>query len=93
VAATAADDGDLQIEDPDGTLTWYRSSSFARRGFCGRCGSSLFWKRDDAPYTAIMAGTLDGSTGLRTEAQIFTDDKGDYYELDGDIPAFPGEPR
>ena len=24
-------------------LKWYDSSSFARRGFCRRCGSSLFW--------------------------------------------------
>lgn len=88
VAATAADTDSIDVEDPDGALQWYRSSSFARRGFCGRCGSNLFWQRDGAPYTAIMAGTLDGDTGLSIEAHIFTADKGDYYELDDGIPCF-----
>lgn len=89
VAASGADNELLTIEDPGEALRWYRSSSSARRGFCGRCGSNLFWKRDDAPYTAIMAGTLDGETGLRIEAQIYTADKGDYYELDDEIPSYP----
>lgn len=89
VAATGADNEALEVEDSDGALSWFRSSSFAQRGFCSRCGSSLFWKRDDAPYTAIMAGTLDGDTGLRIAAHIYTADKGDYYALDDGIPCFP----
>ena len=91
MAATGADNEALQIEDPGDLLQWYRSSSFAQRGFCGRCGSSLFWSRDNAPYTAITAGTLDGETGLRIEAHIFTDDKGDYYDLDRDLPCFAAD--
>lgn len=89
VAATAADNETLEVRDPENMLCWYRSSSFARRGFCGRCGSNLFWRRDDAGYTAITAGSLDGATGLRLEAHIYTADKGDYYSLDGDLPCFP----
>lgn len=91
VAATAADNDTLEIEDPGDALQWYRSSSFAQRAFCGRCGSNLFWKRDDGPRTSIMAGSLHGDTGLRIEAHIYTDDKGDYYSLDGDIPCFPAD--
>lgn len=89
VAATAAEDEALTISDPEGALRWYQSSEAARRGFCSRCGSSLFWKHDGRSYTAIMAGTLDGDTGLRTEAHIYTDDKGDYYPLDPDVPHHP----
>ena len=33
----------ITIED-DGCLTWYRSPPPVRRGFCGRCGSSLFYQ-------------------------------------------------
>jgi hypothetical protein len=91
VAATAADNNALEISDPEGLLKWYRSSSAARRGFCGRCGSSLFWQPDDGAHTSIMAGTLDGETGLRIEAHIYTADKGDYYTLDDDIPCFPAD--
>jgi hypothetical protein len=89
VAATAADDASLDIDDPSGALKWYRSSSFAQRGFCGQCGSNLFWKRDGGSATSIMAGSLDGDTALRLEAHIYTADKGDYYGLDDDIPCFP----
>lgn len=91
VAATAADSDILSIDDSQGALRWYRSSPFAQRGFCGECGSSLFWKRDDAGTTSIMAGTLNGETGLSAEAHIYAADKGDYYELGEDVPVFPAD--
>ena len=40
VAATSARREDLTVE---GDVAWYRSSSFARRGFCGVCGGNLCW--------------------------------------------------
>ena len=81
VAATAVWKQDLTIHDPQSELTWFRSSDSAQRGFCKHCGSSLFWQSDDADTTTILAGTLDGATGLDTEAQIYVNDKGDYYTL------------
>lgn len=81
VAATAAWRRSFRLEDPQGALTWYRSSETAQRGFCGRCGAGLFWRVDDADTISIMAGALDGATGLATRAQIYVEDKGDYYEL------------
>jgi len=67
MSATAAQDGDLKITEGRG-LKWYRSSDTARRGFCGECGSTLFWKGDGKDYTAIAAGSLDGATGLNLRA-------------------------
>lgn len=81
VAATAAWKRGLKIHDPQAQLTWFRSSESAQRGFCKRCGSSLFWQSDGADTTTVLAGTLDGATGLKTEAQIHVDGKGDYYTL------------
>ncbi|MGA8259660.1 MAG: GFA family protein [Arenicellales bacterium] len=91
VAATEAGDEALAIRDPEGVLRWYRSSPSAQRGFCSYCGSSLFWKRDDTDRTSIMAGTLNGDTGLTVQAHIYTADKGDYYTLDNDIPQFTAD--
>lgn len=71
-------------------LTWFRSSSFAQRGFCRNCGSSLFWKRDGSPEISVAAGTLSSPTGLKTVLQIYTDHRGDYYDLDPDLPSRPG---
>ncbi|MGH6720371.1 MAG: GFA family protein [Alphaproteobacteria bacterium] len=76
----------------DTGLTWYVSSSSARRGFCRVCGSSLFWERLGGDSVSIAAGTLDGPTGLRTTTQIFTapEHRGDYYELDPSLETYPG---
>jgi hypothetical protein len=69
----------------DSGLRWIdspQSAAHARRGFCGDCGSSLFWDAPDRDTISIAAGTLDPPTGLRTVRQIYTEDAGDYYELD-----------
>ncbi|MEM8750616.1 MAG: GFA family protein [Pseudomonadota bacterium] len=86
-AATDAADADLTIEE-SGSLKWYAASDFAKRGFCSECGSALFWKRNDSDKTSILAGTLDGKTGLRLDRHIFAADKGDYYELNDGLPVF-----
>ena len=82
MSATAAEDGDLHLTEARG-LRWYRSSPAAKRGFCGECGSVLFWKGDGLGYTSIAAGSLDGPTGLTLEGHIYCADAGDYYEIAG----------
>ena len=72
----------------DRELRWYRASDNARRGFCGACGSMLFWQANGADRIAIAAGSIDGVTGLVTAAHIFVADKGDYYRLDDDLPLY-----
>ncbi len=72
----------------DGGLRWYRASDEAERGFCGSCGSMLFWREDGASQIAIAAGSIDGPTGVVTAAHIFVADKGDYYRLDDDLPQY-----
>jgi hypothetical protein len=67
-------------------LRWYPSSTSARRGFCGRCGSSLFWEPDSGDRVSIAAGTLDPPTGLETVVHVFVEDAGDYYEIGDDLP-------
>ena len=62
-------------------IVWYRSSSEAKRGFCGICGSSLFWSLIDGDTISIAAGSLEQPTGLKTTINIFTQDAGDYYSL------------
>ncbi|MBA3425819.1 MAG: GFA family protein [Rubrobacteraceae bacterium] len=87
VAATAVRPKAMTLIASEG-LRWYQSSDTARRGFCQNCGSSLFWEPVSGEKIVIMAGTLDGPTGLRTAAHIFVGDAGDYYEIDDDLPRF-----
>lgn len=90
VAATACRPKDLTLTASE-ELRWYRSSETARRGFCGRCGSNLFWEPADKERDEVMilAGTLDKPTGLETAAHIFTADAGDYYTLTDKLPKLP----
>lgn len=87
VAATACADQDLKLTEERG-LRWFASSEEASRGFCQHCGSSLFWRRNAAARTSIMAGSFDGDVGLRLKRHIFVADKGPYYTLDDALPKF-----
>lgn len=86
VAATSAPRDSVTVE---GTLTWYASSDAARRGFCGICGSNLFWD-GSGENLSIFAGTLDGDTGVRLAGHIYCADKGDYYEIADGLPQAAG---
>jgi hypothetical protein len=69
-----------------GPLRWYKSSDSAERGFCGECGSNLFWRQFGRDTLSISAGTLDTPTHLKLEQHIFVGDKSDYYNIDDDAP-------
>ncbi|WP_310618657.1 GFA family protein [Flexibacterium corallicola] len=79
----------LEFLEGEDQLTWYESSDYARRGFCPRCGSTLFWHADRHPefakYIAISVGSLNDTSGLKLAKHIFCADKGGYYEIDGDV--------
>jgi len=62
----------------------------ARRGFCGECGSSLFWQPAGGERIHIAAGTLDRPTDLRVAGHFYTHHAGDYDELAEDgLPRYP----
>ena len=89
VAATATRKANFELTEDRG-LTWFDSSPEARRGFCKVCGSSLFWERHGDPHISIMAGTLDGPTGLETAMHICLADAGDYYTVADGTPQIDG---
>lgn len=79
-------------------LQWFDSpcsEAGARRGFCRRCGSSLFWEPADGEVVSISAGTLDDPTRLHAAGHWYVSQAGDYYDLPEDgLPRWPrsGEP-
>lgn len=89
VSATGVPRQRFALTNSEG-LQWYRSSQRAERGFCRRCGSSLFWSADALDTISIMAGTIDGETGVHTAAHICVTDKGDYYTLSASEPHYEG---
>src|SRR5436853_7551850 len=66
-AATAVARGDLELVEARG-LRWIASPASdtdALRGFCGECGSGLFWDAPGRDYLAVAAGSVDPPTGLQ----------------------------
>ena len=81
MAATSVSSDDIEVRGT--SLRWYDATETVQYGFCGVCGSTMFWRAADKPQTiAIAAGTLDPPTGLVTVAALFVDDASDYHELD-----------
>jgi hypothetical protein len=81
---------DVLIED-GGALVWFASSARGRRGFCGACGSSLFFETVGGSRLAIAAGSLDQPSGLEVIGHGYVADKADYVRLDDELPARAGD--
>jgi hypothetical protein len=72
------------------TLQWYHDESpDTFRGFCNRCGASLFWDaRDGHGKMSVAAGSLDDSQKLKTIGHVFVSEAGKYYEFNDGLPRF-----
>ena len=75
------------------TLKWFRSSKRAKRGFCRKCGASLFFKIIGSNNISIAAGMFNGPTKLKTRINIFVKGKLDYYKLDNRLSKFKHYPK
>ena len=87
-AATAVDQTALAVTGA-GNLTWYAASAHAVRGFCGTCGTLLFWRPEAGTHIAILAGSLDDPTPLRAGHHICTEGRPGYYAISDGLPQHP----
>jgi hypothetical protein len=90
VAATAVAPDNFRLAAGAEVLSWFSSSESADRGFCNKCGSSLFWRPADKSRISILAGSLEPPTALKIAAHIFMDDKSDFYDVCDGAPRFAG---
>ena len=74
-------------------LAWYDSSDHAQRGFCNKCGSTLFWRmQEDVNAMCIVSvGSLKDTKSLKLTSHIFVDGKPDYYEIKDGLPCLTAE--
>ena len=70
------------------TLKWFKSSSNAKRGFCKKCGASIFFKFKNSDNISIAAGMFNGKTGLKTMRNIFVSSKSDFYKITDKLPKY-----
>ena len=69
-------------------LSWYRGSKWGERGFCGRCGTSLFWRLagDPTAMLAVSAEAFDDADDLSLDRHIYIDAKPARYAFADDRP-------
>ena len=70
------------------TLRWFKSSKNAKRGFCNKCGASIFFKFKNTDNISIAAGMFDKPTKLKTIRNIFIGSKSDFYKITDGLPKF-----
>lgn len=76
----------------DETLRWYRSTPEARRGFCSRCGSTMFFQSSRWPTEMHIAlPYMDGDIGLPPKVHVYWDRKVEWLHLDDDLKKLGGE--
>ena len=96
MAATAAPSDQLDIAGTP--LTWFAPDDDPNvaYGFCGRCGSSLFFRSGvmdgSNELTSICAGSIDGASGLSTTEIWFVRDAADHVRIDHSIQTFETQP-
>ena len=67
-----------------------RSSDWAERGFCTKCGSNLFYHIVESGDYQIAAGLFDDQSVLRMSLQVFTDRKPDFYQFANETKMMTG---
>ena len=69
----------------------YPSSDWAERGFCGHCGSALFYRLKATGDLMVSVGLFDDPSAFTLASEIFVDDKPPGYALAGNHPRLTGE--
>ncbi len=80
-------DGPAIFSD-DSAITWFRSSEWAERGFCGQCGTNLFWRLADpaTPIYVVSVEALEDRDDIELERHIYIEEKPARYEFKDDKP-------
>lgn len=80
-----------------GEPVWYASSDQGRRGFCGRCGTGLFYTNAEIfpGQIDVQSATLDDPDAIPLQGQIQTAERIAWMTALNRLPAFeryPGPP-
>ncbi len=75
-------------------LRWFASSAPSRRGFCGACGTTLFYTSTlDPGEVHIARAVMDGPVDREPSLHIFTDHAVDWVRLGDDLPRYDSTAR
>ena len=74
----------LRFTEGEDAVTRVRTSEWASRGFCSKCGSNLYYQADAMEHPSVAFGTLDDTSGMTPRIQFYIDKKPEGFALDND---------
>jgi hypothetical protein len=82
---------DFELVNGSDDLSWYQSTPEARRGFCSRCGSTLFFESQRwADEIHIALAHMDESIDRSPKAHVFYDAHVDWFEVGDELDRLGG---
>jgi hypothetical protein len=85
------DCGDTLKVENESNLGVYRSSEWAERCFCKKCGSALFYRLVQNGNCYASAEAFEDRAGYALSSQVFIDEKPAYYEFANKTHNMTGE--
>jgi hypothetical protein len=90
--------GPMLAVDVKDAVTWqgeeniarYRSSEWAERCYCVRCGTNLFYFLIPEGSVTLNLGLFDDQDAFTMEDQIFIDEKPSGYDFANETPRYTG---
>ncbi|MBO6768320.1 MAG: GFA family protein [Erythrobacter sp.] len=79
-----------QVSGED-AITAYRSSEWAERAFCSKCGSNLWYRFLPTGGRSFSAGLFDAAAKHTIEKEIFVDERAEWSRVEGNHPRQTGE--
>ena len=81
----------VEITDDEDQLSWFDSSAGAQRGFCHKCGSSLFFRSERwAGELHIALGCFDNAIDRQPQANAFFDKHVNWMPIDATLKQVDG---
>ena len=79
--------GQFTLEPESESPTWYESSTGAKRGFCGRCGSPMFFQSTRWPGEMHVARALfTDPLDREPSAHVFYESHVSWANVNDDLP-------
>ena len=71
----------VRFTEGEDVLTRVRTSDWASRAFCSKCGSNVYYKADAMENPSVTLGSLDDTSGMAPRIQFFIDKKPEGFSI------------
>ena len=63
----------FELTGGEAEFTRFKSSDWAERGFCSKCGSNIYYHAVEYGHPSVSLGSLDDTSGLTRTHEYYTD--------------------